>query len=95
MSQEAGCSFGAARGIMIDGRKLAAPAVSSVIGQMKRWVSIQAQTALWQKSFYEHVIHGEEDDRQIREYTANNPARWVEDRYYIEDEYSAEEKSIN
>ena len=43
------------------GRQIAAPTVSSVIGQMKRWASIQAKTTLWQKSFHEHVIRGERD----------------------------------
>lgn len=65
-----------------DGRQIAAPTVSTVIGHMKRWASMRAGTALWQKSFHEHVIRNEEDYRQIWEYVENNPARWAEDRYY-------------
>ena len=65
-----------------NGRQIAAPTVSSAIGQMKRWASIQAKTALWQKSFYEHVICGEADYRQIWDYIDANPAKWTEDRYY-------------
>ena len=34
-----------------DGRQIAAPTVSTVIGQLKRWASIQAKTALWQNHF--------------------------------------------
>lgn len=64
------------------GRQVAAPTVSSVIGQMKRWVSRQAKTALWQKSFHEHVIRNADDYRQIWEYIDANPARWAEDRYH-------------
>ena len=64
------------------GRQIAAPAVSSVIGQMKRWASIQAKTTLWQKSFHEHVIRGEKDYRGIWEYIETNPAKWAEDRYF-------------
>ena len=75
------------------GRQIAAPTLSSVIGQMKRWASIQAGTDLWQKSFHEHVIRNEEDYRQIREYIGNNPARWVEDRYYREGEHRADGKT--
>ena len=37
---------------------------------------------LWQRGYYEHVIRGEEDYREIWEYIENNPARWAEDRYY-------------
>ena len=56
--------------------------IVTVIGHMKRWASMRAGTALWQKSFHEHVIRNEEDYRQIWEYVENNPARWAEDRYY-------------
>lgn len=37
---------------------------------------------LWQRSFHDHVIRGEADYREIWNYIENNPARWVEDRYY-------------
>ena len=73
----------------------AAPTVSTVIGQMKRWASMQARTVLWQKSFHEHVIRNENDYREIWEYIESNPARWAEDRYFIECAYSAEEKGID
>ena len=67
-----------------DGRMISAPTVSTVLGQMKRWVSRQAGTMLWQKSYHEHVIRGEQDYRQIWEYIDTNPAKWAEDRYYSE-----------
>ena len=62
-----------------DGRLIAAPTVSTVIGQMKRWASKQAGIPLWQKSFHEHVIRNEKDYLEIREYIENNPAKWAED----------------
>ena len=71
------------------GRMISAPTVSTVVGQMKRWASKQAATALWQKSYHEHVIRGEDDYRQIREYIENNPAKWAEDRYYTDGAHSA------
>ena len=37
---------------------------------------------LWQRSFHEHVIRNDRDYREIWEYIDENPARWVEDRYY-------------
>ena len=37
---------------------------------------------VFQRSYHEHVIRGEEDYRQIREYIDTNPAKWAEDRYY-------------
>lgn len=32
--------------------------------------------ALWQRGYYEHVVRNEGELRCIREYIANNPARW-------------------
>ena len=64
------------------GRMISAPTVSTVVGQMKRWASRQAGTALWQKSYHEHVIRNENDYREIWEYVDTNPARWAYDRYF-------------
>ena len=66
------------------GRLIAAPTVSVMIGQMKRWASKQAGKSLWQKSFHEHVIRNENDYREIWEYIDNNLAKWLEDRYYMD-----------
>ena len=35
---------------------------------------------LWQRNYYEHVVRNDEDMGRIREYIANNPIRWTEDR---------------
>lgn len=37
---------------------------------------------LWQRGFYDHVVRDDRDLERIREYIANNPARWHEDREY-------------
>ena len=37
---------------------------------------------VWQRNYHEHVIRNQADLARIREYVANNPARWTEDRYY-------------
>jgi REP element-mobilizing transposase RayT len=37
---------------------------------------------VWQRNYYEHVIRATDDVDRIREYIANNPARWAEDRHY-------------
>jgi putative transposase len=34
---------------------------------------------LWQRGYYEHVIRSEKASDRIRDYIANNPARWAED----------------
>ena len=68
-----------------DGRQVAAPTISTVVGQMKRWSSLQAGLSLWQRSFYDHIVRNDAEYRQIAEYIDGNPARWSEDRFYIPD----------
>ena len=42
------------------------------------WPAFRGQ--LWQRSYYEHVIRGEESMNRIRQYIIDNPARWAFDR---------------
>ena len=39
---------------------------------------------VFQTSYYEHVIRGDTDYREDWEYIENNPARWMEDDYYLQ-----------
>ncbi len=34
---------------------------------------------VWQRNYYERVIRGTEELTRIRQYIADNPARWAED----------------
>ena len=62
------------------GRPMAAPTISTVINQTKGIVSKKAGFSVWQKGFYDHVVRGEADYREIWEYIDNNPVKWMEDR---------------
>ena len=63
------------------GRQVAAPtSISTVIQQLKRAVSRSAGQALWQKSFYDHVIRNETDLAEARQYIVNNPLNWILDK---------------
>ena len=53
-----------------------------LISTFKRFTSRKCGAPLWQRSYHEHVIRGEDDYRRIREYIETNPAKWAEDRYY-------------
>ena len=66
----------------LDGRPMVAPTVSTVIKQMKGAASKQAGFSLWQKGFYDHVVRGDADYREIWEYIRDNPARWAEDELF-------------
>ncbi len=58
-----------------NGRQIAAPTVSTVVGHMKRWVSMQIGHSIWQKSFLERVIRNDKGYRAVWEYIENNPIK--------------------
>lgn len=35
--------------------------------------------SVWQRNYYEHIIRGEDDLHQIREYIQANPFQWAQD----------------
>lgn len=61
-----------------DGRIISAPTMSRVVGQMKRWVSKEAKTSFWQKSYYDHIVRNEKDYEEIWQYVEHNPRMWIE-----------------
>ena len=57
-----------------------------MVGSFKAHASIAINGArgtpgapVWQRSFYEHIIRGEDDLRRVREYILANPRKWAED----------------
>ena len=58
-----------------NGRQIAAPTISTVVGHMKRWVSMQLGQSIWQKSFIDRVIRNEKGYRAVWEYIENNPIK--------------------
>ena len=58
------------------------PSISNVIGQMKRAVSKMTGKAIWQTSFYDHVIRNEMDYKLIWQYIEDNPRKWKDDCYF-------------
>ena len=58
-----------------DGRQIAAPTVLTVVGHMKRWVSMQIGHSIWQKSFIDRVIRNDQGYRAVWEYIENNPMK--------------------
>ena len=66
-----------------NGRSMIAPTISTVVRLMKGAVSRTAGFPVWQKGFYDHVIRGEQDYREIWNYIEGNPGKWTEDKLYI------------
>ena len=70
-----------------NGRQVAAPTMlHTIIGHLKRFVSMQCGFSVWQKSFHDHIIRNENDYRQIVEYIERNPQTWTEDCFYRDGE---------
>ncbi len=60
--------------------------IGAIIGQFKSIATKQINAIrganglpIWQRNYYEHIIRYEDEMNRIREYTINNPAKWVED----------------
>jgi putative transposase len=51
----------------------------AVIGAFKRLSARTAGLPVWQRSYHDRVVRGEEELARIREYVANNPAQWAMD----------------
>ena len=59
------------------GRLVAAPTLSRVVGQMKRWVSKQIGEGIWQKSYFDRVIRNDEEFERIWQYIHENPQKYI------------------
>lgn len=58
-----------------NGRQIAAPTLSTVIGQLKRYVSKRIGMSIWQKSFIERIIRNQKGYEKAWQYIDNNPTR--------------------
>lgn len=75
-----------------------APTIGDIIGAYKslvaneclkiwktKWVGAnQAPTMgkLWQTNYHEHIIRNQQSYQKISEYIVNNPAKWLENKFY-------------
>lgn len=70
--------------LRLEGRAVLGPTVSRVVQQMKGYASKLAGMALWQPRYYDHVVRNREEYDRILNYILTNPAKWTEDKYYIQ-----------
>ena len=68
-----------------DGRPMVAPTVSRVVQQLKGAITKRIGYSVWQKLFHDYVLRGEKDYWKIWQYIENNPAKWEEDCFYMEE----------
>ena len=64
------------------GRTQFAPTISRAIKQFKGSVTKQIGFSVWQRSFHDRVVRGEDEYQKIRKYIDENPMRWTQDKYY-------------
>ena len=68
------------------GRMISSPtSILTAVGQMKRYVSKKVGTAIWQRSFHDHVIRDKNDYEKISKYIYENPIKWKYDCFYTEE----------
>ena len=56
--------------------------VYNVIGRLKSFTDNKYNSTLWQRSFHDHIIRGEEDYKKIWNYIDTNPLKWEEDCFF-------------
>ena len=62
-----------------------APTKSNIAQLVRSWkilVTKEIGQALWQRSYYDHIIRDEQDYLIKAQYIADNPAKWQEDDYF-------------
>ena len=60
------------------------PPIPQRIRSFKILVSKACGTTLFQRSYYDHIIRGERDYREIWQYIENNPLKWQLDEFYVD-----------
>ena len=64
------------------GRAMRAPTISTIINQMKGYVTKIIGYSIWQKLFHDRIIRNKADYLKIWKYIDENPIRWEEDCFY-------------
>ena len=74
-----------------DGRGNPSPTIDRAMGWFKYMATKEINKLLetpgkkiFQRSFHDHIIRGEDDYKEIWQYIDNNPLKWALDRYYTE-----------
>ena len=59
--------------------------VAQFVSTFKRFCNKEYGGNIFQRSYHDHIIRGEEDYRERWNYIDGNPARWQEDELYTPD----------
>lgn len=64
------------------GMRASRPTLFTVVRSVKTMITRELGHSIWQDSYYERVIRGDESYRAAWQYIDDNPAKWAEDKYY-------------
>ena len=59
--------------------------LQQVIRNIKSFVTKKIGHSIWQARFHDHIIRNEAEYQQIWKYIDENPIKWQDDCYYIEE----------
>jgi len=65
-----------------NGRAMPVPTISTIVQQMKGYVTKQIGYPIWQSRFYDHIIRDQHEYNDVWEYIDNNPLQWELDEMY-------------
>lgn len=60
-----------------------APTLSTMINQLKGYASKLVGFPMWQKGYYEEIFRNDKAYQKVWQYIDNNPVKWLDDEYYI------------
>ena len=58
--------------------------IPKFVSALKRFTNKENHADLWQNGYYDHIVRDTDDFQRIWQYIDNNPAAWLEDKYYCE-----------
>ena len=58
--------------------------VPAFVSTWKRRIGREIGSNIWQRGYYEHIVRDEADFQMIWKYIQDNPAKWTQDRYYMD-----------
>ncbi len=57
--------------------------IPTIIAALKKMVNRELGQPIWQQSYHDHIIRDEADYLTKWNYIDSNPARWVDDEYFV------------
>jgi len=70
--------------IVLEEDKVRKTGIPSVVRSLKVLVTKEIGVSIWQRGYHERVLRNEAEYLERWQYIDNNPAKWLEDEYYVD-----------